>query len=363
MKKFLILGFVFCFLIFLASCGGNESGEEAEKGSDTGNTEISDDENTENNDEAAAPDEETTVPDNGNEEPDEAEEVTETPDSDETETPGENVSEDSVTEEEIESNFAGTWAQKIIFRSQSSAAVAKNVPSVTMRYLVVEIRKNEKGEFDFFKKGDRICRTDNRTGDTALTFGVVHFNEPFSKLNTVFFHWKPKDIPGQENVPYLEIGKADGGYTFRLNKDYELRGAKMEDPSTEPMVTDKNDPRIFDHDEDGHPAFTVGFNGFANGDMYYVQRLSHIVTGKLVAEGRIEGNIEWWEDQFSHPDTPNKTLSMQKTTVTNTEKTVFQMIKVDDSMDCETLLERADKGEIFDLADPNTDVPHNKYEE
>lgn len=360
MKKLIILFFAGCFLIFIASCGGNEGGKEAEKDSES-NAETSNDEAAEKDDEAH--DEETTVSDNENGESDEAEEVTETPDSAETETPSENISENSVTEEEIESNFAGTWAQKIIFRSQSSATFAKNVPSVTTRYLVVEIRRNENGEFDFFKKGDRICRTDNRTGNNALTFGVVRFNEPFSKLNTVFFHWKPKDIPGQENVPYLEIGKADGGYTFRLNRDYELRGAKMDDPSTEPMVADKNDPRIFDHDEDGHPAFTVGFSGFANGDMYYVQRLSHIVTGKLVAEGRIEGNVEWWEDQFSHPDTPDKTLALQKTTVTNTEKTVFQMIKVDDSMDCETLLERADKGEIFDIADPNTDVPHNKYEE
>lgn len=360
MKKLIILFFAGCFLIFIASCGGNEGGKEAEKDSES-NAETSNDEAAEKDDEAH--DEETTVSDNENGESGEAEEVTETPDSAETETPSENISENSVTEEEIESNFAGTWAQKIIFRSQSSATFAKNVPSVTTRYLVVEIRRNENGEFDFFKKGDRICRTDNRTGNNALTFGVVRFNEPFSKLNTVFFHWKPKDIPGQENVPYLEIGKADGGYTFRLNRDYELRGAKMDDPSTEPMVADKNDPRIFDHDEDGHPAFTVGFSGFANGDMYYVQRLSHIVTGKLVAEGRIEGNIEWWEDQFSHPDTPDKTLALQKTTVTNTEKTVFQMIKVDDSMDCETLLERADKGEIFDIADPNTDVPHNKYEE
>ena len=156
MKKLIILFFAGCFLIFIASCGGNEGGKEAEKDSES-NAETSNDEAAEKDDEA--PDEETTVSDNENGESGEAEEVTETPDSAETETPSENISENSVTEEEIESNFAGTWAQKIIFRSQSSATFAKNVPSVTTRYLVVEIRRNENGEFDFFKKGDRICRT------------------------------------------------------------------------------------------------------------------------------------------------------------------------------------------------------------
>ena len=258
---------------------------------------------------------------------------------------------------ELEREFVGTWAQKIILRSKSSTTMAKNVPSVTTRYVVTEIKPNADCKLDFFKKGNRICRTDNRTGDSSLNKGVVGFNEPNSKFNTVFHHWKPADLPGHEGEPYLEIAEEGGEKTFKLNRDWELRGANMTDPSTETMISDKSDSRIFDHDEDGNAAFTITFNGFVSGPLYYVQRLNHVFTGKVVSEGRIEGNVKWDDEQFAHPDTPNVTLRGQKTTDTDETKSVFQLVKVDDSMDCETLLQKADNGEIFDIADPNTDVP------
>ena len=256
---------------------------------------------------------------------------------------------------ELEQEFVGTWAQKIILRSKSSTTLAKNVPSVTTRYLVVEIKPDANCKLDFNKKANQICKTDNRTGDNMANKGVVKFNEPDSKFNTIFHHWKPADLPGHENDVYLEIAEEGGEKTFKLNKDWELRGANMTDPSTEEMISNKNDSRIFDHDGDGNAAFTIKFNGFVSGPMYYVQRLSHILTGKVVSEGKIEGNVEWTDEQFAHPDTPNATLKGQKTTVTDTSKSVFQLVKVDDSMDCATLLEDADS--IFDIADPNTDVP------
>ena len=256
---------------------------------------------------------------------------------------------------ELEQEFVGTWAQKIILRSKSSTTLAKNVPSVTTRYIVTEIKPDANCKLDFFKKGNQICRTDNRTGDNIANKGVVKFNEPDSKFNTIFHHWKPANLPGHENDVYLEIAEVGGEKTFKLNKDWELRGANMTDPSTEDMIEDKSDSRIFDHDEDGKSAFTIAFNGFVSGPLYYVQRLSHVLTGKVVSEGKIEGNVEWSDEQYAHPDTPNKTLAGQKTTVTDTSKSVFQLVKVDDSMDCATLLEKA--GEIFDIVDPNTDVP------
>ena len=388
MKKFAISIVAICAMMIFVACGGNstktpdnekpDSGdtgsendnEPADTGdttsdtgnedpadtgdttSDTGNEDPSD---TGDNDPADTGDNDPS--DTGNPEPDgdtEPDTGDSEPDTGDTEPQGCQLS-------ELEQEFVGTWAQKIILRSKSSTTLAKNVPSVTTRYIVTEIKPDANCKLEFFKKGNRICRTDNRTGDNSLNQGVVKFNEPDSKFNTIFFHWKPADIAGQENVPYLEIAEEGGEKTFKLNKDWELRGAHMENPATEEMISNKNDSRIFDHDEDSKAAFTIKFNGFVSGPMYYVQRLSHVLTGKMVADGKIEGNVEWTDEQFAHPDTPNTTLKGQKTTVTDTSKSVFQLVKVADSMDCETLLEQAET--IFDIADPNlSEVPHNSYE-
>ena len=352
-----------CATIFFVSCGGDSKTPEKVDDPDTATDTDTD---TNDNPDTAAdteptdePTDPTDEPTNPTDEPTNPTEPTDEPTDEPTNPTDEPTEEPTEPQEcelsELEQEFVGTWAQKIILRSKSSSGLlAQNVPSVTTRYLVVEIKPDENCKLDFNKKANQICRTDNRTGDNVANKGTVGFNEPNSKFNTIFFHWKPKDIEGQENVPYLEIAENGGEKTFKLNKDWELRGAKMDNPATEDMISNKNDTRIFDHDGDGNAAFTITFNGFVSGKMFYVQRLSHILTGKVVADGKIEGNVEWTDEQFAHPDTPNSTLAGQKDTTTDTSKSVFQLVKVDDSMDCATLLEQA--GTIFDIADPNTDV-------
>ena len=362
MKKFMISIAAICATLFFVSCGDSKTPEkvdDTDTATDT-DTDTNDNPDTETDTEPTEePTNPTDEPTNPTEEPTNPTEPTDEPTEDPTEPtddPTEPTEEPQECElSELEQKFVGTWAQKIILRSKSSTTLAKNVPSVTTRYIVTEIKPNKDCKLDFFKKGNQICRTDNRTGDNIANKGVVKFNEPDSKFNTIFHHWKPADLPGHENDVYLEIAEEGGEKTFKLNKDWELRGANMTDPSTEDMIEEKTDERIFDHDNDGKSAFTIAFNGFVSGPLYYVQRLSHVLTGKVVSEGKIEGNVEWSDEQYAHPDTPNKTLAGQKTTVTDTSKSVFQLVKVDDSMDCATLLEKA--GEIFDIVDPNTDVP------
>ena len=119
------------------------------------------------------------------------------------------------------------------------------------------------------------------------------------------------------------------------------------------MISNKNDSRIFDHDEDGHPAFTIGFHGSTSatsGNMYYVQKLWHIFTGKLVEDGKIEGNIEWDDKQFV-VDAESSLLKASKKTVTHADKSIFQFVKVDNNMDCNTMLGQLNT--LFDLVDPN----------
>ena len=379
MKKFMISIVAVCAALFFVSCGGDsksptsadDSDTVADTGNEGGDTDTATDTEHEGGDTDTATDTEheggdtDTATDTEHEGGDTD---TNNPDTDDPDTDDPDTAPDGCELSELEQKFVGTWAQEIILRSSSTTsgigALAGSVPSVTTRFLVTEIRPNADCKLDFFKKGNQICRTDNRTGlDGKVSQGRVGFNDfDGSKFNTIFHHWKPADLPGHDNDPYLEIAENGEEISFKLNKDWELRGANMDDPSTEAMVNADSDTRIFDHDGDGNPAFTIQFSStLASGKMYYVQRLSHILTGKVVSEGKIEGNVEWTDEQYAHQATENGNLKGQKTTETDKTKSVFQLVKVDDSMDCATLLEQIDT--IFDIVDPNSDVPHNKYEE
>jgi|GEM_PF-977308 len=369
MKKFMISIAAICATLFFVSCGGDSTNPtKADDPDQTTDTDQTDPTTTE--DPTDNPTDPTTTEDPTDNPTDPT--TTEDPtDTDEPTNPTDEPTTEPTTDPEgcelsdLEKEFVGTWAQKIILRSSSSTTMAQNVPSVTTRYIVTEIKPDENCKLDFFKKGNQICRTANRTGFAGkVSQGRVGFNEEDgSKFNTIFHHWKPYQIPGHESDTYLEIAEEGGEKTFKLNKDWELRGANMTDPSTEPMIDSDSDSRIFDHDEDGNPAFSILFtSSLASGTMYYVQRLSHILTGKVVADGKIEGTVNWTDEQYAHQKTPNLTLRGQKTTETDETKSVFQLVKVDDSMDCETLLGNADT--IFDIVDPNSDVPHSdKYGE
>ncbi len=367
MTKNVILIAAVCAVIFFVSCGSDNKtqtpADDPDSAAESGSEETPD----------TASDTANDTDNNGNE-TDPGSEDSDTDPTDPTGDPTDEAdgSEDVQDDEpvtacelsELEQELVGTWAQKVILRSASSTTFAQDVPSVTTRFVVVEIKPNADCKLDFYKKDERICRTDNRTGlDGKISQGRVGLNEfDGSKFNTVFNYWKPYQIPGHENEPYLEISENDGEKTFKLNKDWELRGANMDDPSIEPMISSDSDPRIFDHDEDGNPAFTVQFSStLASGKMYYIHRFGHSLSGKVVSNGKIEGNVEWTDEQYAHQQTPNVSLRCTKTTVTETARSVFQLVKVDDSMDCATLLEKAD--EIFNIVDPNSDVPHNKYEE
>ncbi len=342
MKKFFIFTAVLTTLFFIAGCGDdkkestweNQDNETTDQDSgntgNTGNTgDTGDTGNTGNTGDSAVDEE------NDDEKDDE-----------------------DIFVDKVKSKFIGTWAQKIILRSSSSAGLIKNVPSVTTRYIISKIKLNNNNDLEIDRLNGIMCRTDNRTGDSTLNKGVVGFNEPNSKFNTIYHFWKPNQIPGQENMLDAEASVVGDDIFFKTNKEWELRGANMADPSTESMPTKDNDTRIFDHDNDTKPGFTITFNGFINGSIHYVQRLTAIFNGKLVSEGKIEGTVEWTDEQYALSSS-SAGLKDQKTTVTDKTKSVFQFVKVDDNMDCAALIANLNgANDIFDIADPNTDVPN-----
>lgn len=250
----------------------------------------------------------------------------------------------------IYSKFIGRWAAKTILASMKNRASLDITSNITTRYAIVDFYINDKNQLDMKKVDNKLCRTDSIYGNNV--WPSMTFNEPYSKFNTIFHHWKPYNIPGQEDNPYVEVAENNGKTSFKLNRDWELRGANMVEPASETMISDTNDSRIFDHDEDGKPAFTIRVNGIITGEIYYVDRLSQIFIGELVEDGKIEGNIEWKDEQFIHSST-NTTLQEEEKTIPKSDKSVFQFVKVADNMNCDTMLDQINT--IFDLVEPNAD--------
>lgn len=98
------------------------------------------------------------------------------------------------------------------------------------------------------------------------------------------------------------VWREGGELRLALERAYELRGVRLDDPRVDPLPTTADDPRVIDLDRDGHPGMTVTLTGFPAGDVYLVQRTWDEWRG--VADGagegpveRLSGEVSWGEEQ------------------------------------------------------------------
>jgi len=360
MKKFVISIVAICAMMIFVACGGNTSDKKDNNGDKTDSTDTEEENDGDKTDTGDTGDK-TDTSDTGDtgdktdtEDPSDSGDSTsdeDTADTSDSTDEGDTEQADSGSDDNLYAKFVGRWAAEVILHADS-VALGIPAPSITTRYFLVDFYVNEKGQLDMDKVDNKLCSTKNRTGKrTATAASNVLFND--SKFNTIFHHWKPYDIEGQEDTPYVEVAKDGAATTFKLNKDYELRGANMDNPATENMISKSDDSRIFDHDNDGKPAFTLGIKGksaISTGTMYYVQRLWHVFEGSVVAADKIEGKVDWSDEQYL-VDATNSTLKAPKNTTTDPNKSIFQFRKVDNAMDCDAMLGQLDT--IFDLVDAN----------
>jgi len=139
-----------------------------------------------------------------------------------------------------------------------------------------------------------------------------------------------------------------GSLHFESSTYVEVRGALLEDPVSDPLPTDPEDPRVIDQDEDGEPGMTVRITllGILEGETYVVQRMSYRLSGVVVGSDRIEGTIEWSDEQTVLGAT-NPLLKAETVGTLDPDPAAhrFVMVRVDETWTCETLRERL--GEIL----------------
>ncbi len=251
--------------------------------------------------------------------------------------------EDEDTEQPDDNNplfdtFVGTWAEKLVLKSDTKTMIG-NVSSTTTRYKLGRISV-ENGEL---KSEQTICKIDNTTsqGDTVF----------YQKFCEIYWYWRSGELSNPK--PDVTVTDNGGTISFVENRSWELRGMqKMTNPETDLMPTAANDPRIFDHDEDGHPAFTLGFTStLIKGDMYLVQRLSHEMTGTYIpGDGafgvgsnpdKITGGVNWTDHQYT-VDATNATLKGQKESTILNDQSTFLYVRVPEGFTCEQVYGQKD---------------------
>jgi len=132
----------------------------------------------------------------------------------------------------------------------------------------------------------------------------------------------------------------------------EVRGAVLESAESDALPTDPDDPRVFDQDGDGHPGMTVLVKilGIIEGQTYIVQRVRYALLGKVVEPDRIEGSIEWSDEQTVLEAT-NALLKVDTIGVPDPDpaKHLFVMVRLQEPLTCEWL--RAHWRELFGFAE------------
>lgn len=96
-----------------------------------------------------------------------------------------------------------------------------------------------------------------------------------------------------------QLKRQHGAWYVHLERDWELLGLQMEDPARESLPTDKEDPRIIDQDDSGHPGMTIELEGRMGGEVHIIRRSWDQMMGRLQGDERIAGPIRWDFEQHT----------------------------------------------------------------
>jgi len=329
MKKFMLFSIVVLVTLFSVSCGGSST-----KVID--NTTVSDDTAA---DDAVVDNQtpDTVITDEMIFDDDEAVNDTALPD--------EAMTDEEVTDTEFPDedfapfyNFDGKWAMLNFTTSNVTTTIPvigqqKSV-STTSAYALVEMTDN----------GDGTVSAMGTTCDMVINSGsnlieIIISDNYIAHLSPTI--WTFSTVLGRSGV----------GYDVSATDVLTMNGLRnFANPMTDPLPTDKSDPRVFDQDEDGHPGMTVDcighipmvFNG--PGTMYTVQRTIVDMVGETKDDSHIEGILIWESEQVVL-EASNSALLSEKTIDPDYANSWFKMVRIDSSWTCPDII--TNEGTLF----------------
>jgi hypothetical protein len=220
-------------------------------------------------------------------------------------------------------DLSGTWAMVQVFPQIALLPIAGEVlrTSVVAQFVDVEC---DGATITMF---DRYCFTDVDDGTP-----LVNTEIPEAFMFAL--------VPTPRTAVLRET---DEGVEFEQSTYVEVRGAILDDPAADRLPVDPLDPRVIDQDGDSRPGMTVRVTvlGIIQGETYIVQRVQYRLIGWVIGSDRIEGRIEWTDEQSVLAAT-NPLLEVDTIGRPHPDLAAhrFVMVRVDPSWTCETLRDR-----------------------
>ncbi len=223
-------------------------------------------------------------------------------------------------------DLSGTWAMVQIFPQIAVLPIAGEVPRSSTVVQFVDVEQDGAT----LTMNDRYC------------FTLVDDGTPLVKTEI-----PPEFMTALLPTPRTALlVESEEGIQFDQLPYVEVRGATLDDPVLDSLPTDPLDPRVFDQDGDGKPGMTVRVTvlGIVEGETYIVQRVQYRLIGWVIGADRIEGRIEWTDEQ-SVLDATNPLLEADTIGWPDPDPAAhrFVMIRVDPSWTCETLLAKLEE--------------------
>jgi hypothetical protein len=239
-------------------------------------------------------------------------------------------------------DLAGRWAMVQVY---PQTALLPFAGEVTRTSYVVQLVEIEQDGVTLTMR-DSYCLTFVDDGTPLVTTEIpTAFMKALRPLHRVATLSEESGVTGFVQQPYLEV-----------------RGAVLDNAETDALPGHPDDPRVVDQDGDGHPGMTVRVRilGIIEGETYVVQRVRYSLTGSVVAPDRIEGSIEWSDEQVVLGAT-NPLLMADTIGYPDPDPTrhIFIMIRMQEGWTCEWVEEHW--WELFSFQHPqnnsNQDEP------
>jgi len=134
------------------------------------------------------------------------------------------------------------------------------------------------------------------------------------------------------------------GDKLDVPKFWQVRSVQLTNPETDPLPTDKDDPKVLDWDKDGHPGLTLTVqSSMVSGDMYVIQRTWTVLTGAASGNDAFNGTISWAMEQ-KLLDSTSYLIKMLPDPVATTEpaENYFKFRRIDAVQGCTDIVAMQD---------------------
>ncbi|MGM0557546.1 MAG: hypothetical protein ACQEVA_14270 [Myxococcota bacterium] len=227
---------------------------------------------------------------------------------------------DQTKESQKVTDVSGTWAQKVVNSSISKVPVVGEVTTDSVGYLLLDIQQD----------GDDLTITSELCD--------VRIDSSVKKVRTVVPQSFVEAIG--TTTRRAELDREDGQWNFVAPTKYTTLGVRLRNEQHETLPEDPDDPRVLDPDDDGKPGVTLRIEGMISGELYVIQRGWDVMRGTVDGQDRIDGLIEWGNEQVLL-DSSSVFLGSQPPSRPhpNAKRSFFRTTRMPDDATCSDLVE------------------------